>query len=323
MDAEALLFGKAEAARFFAEDWGKSWVKLRAPTSLSQLFTLEELAAHAFSPLSPGRGGDTLRFRATYYDQDGRGRAVAAPLEMARRLLDAGMTLSFDELQRSLPKLQALAGSVASMIGAVGPVSINCFLSPDKSGLAWHFDCTHGIILQLSGEKRWQLGPQVAAPPFHLQLDALSTPPTTSALKELGYLYPDPDENPDEIVLQPNDVLYVPPGRWHRAFARGTSCHLSIIIRPYGFARVLRTSIAAMALKRPEWRDDMQRLGVDGSPTPLSTRAEIINYFAVRLEEARAELARMTPERMAATMEAIAASPLLRDIVLRAGEEIL
>jgi ribosomal protein L16 Arg81 hydroxylase len=322
IDAAALLFGtSSEAARFFSEHWGKSTVKLRAPASLGELFSLDELAAHAFSPLSPGRGGDTLHFRAAYTDTAGRARAFGGPLEMARQLLDAGMTLSFDGLQRSHPKLQALAAAMGRLIGTIGPVTINCFLSPDGSGLGWHFDCTHGLILQISGEKRWQLGPQVMAPPLHLELDGPSTPAIAAMLKQLGHHYPEPSDHEREIDLAPNDILYVPPGLWHRASARGTSCHLSVIVRPFGFARVLRAMIAAMALRRPEWRSDLQRLGVAGDLAPPSSRPELASYFATQLEEARRELAQLTPERMAKTMESLAQSPLLRDLLLNAVTE--
>lgn len=322
LDVEALLFGgKAEATRFFSEHWGKSAVQLRAPGNLSELFSLEELAAHAFSPLSPGKGGDTLRFRAAYTDTSGRGRAFGGPLEMARQLLDAGMTLSFDGLQRSHPKLQALAAAVARMIGAVGLVTINSFLSPDGAGLGWHFDCTHGLILQVSGEKRWQLGPQVTAPPFHLELDGPSTAAMTAMLKQLGFQFPEPGDHEREIVLRPNDVLYLPPGLWHRAFAVGTSCHLSVIARPFGFARVLRGAMAAMALKRPEWRNDLQRVGADQNVTALSSRPELLAYFAAQLDEARRELQQLTPERLVKTMEVMAQSPLFRDLLLNAVTE--
>jgi ribosomal protein L16 Arg81 hydroxylase len=318
LDVEAILFGDREArGRFFAESLNRRWVKLRAPGALGDLFSLEQLAAHAFTPLAPGKGGDLISFRAAFYDQQGRGRAFGGPLEMARQLLDAGMTLSFDGLQRLDPRLEALAAGFARLAAIVEPIVINCFLSPEGSGFPWHFDATHVLVLQISGEKRWLLGPQVELPPFHLQGDAPSTPATETVLRELGYSFPKAESAPaEEVLVQPNDVLYLPPGTWHRAFARGSSTHLSLVIKPFGFARVLRAALTATALVRSDWRLDAQRVGVDDESPPPSARPELLRFFADRLEEARRELAKMTPQRLVRTMEVLAGSPVGREILL-------
>lgn len=326
LDAEALLFGRGHAAPFLAAHWAKRWSHQRAATRLGELFSLDELAAHAFSPLAPGRGGDVLHLRAGTVDGEGRGTMFGAPLEMARQLLDLGLTLAFDGLQATHPKLTALARSVGRLVGHVGDVSINCFLSPDGSGLPWHIDITHGFILQVSGEKRWQLGPQIAAPPIALQRDSAGSAQTENLLQQLRFTYPKPGDDAAEILMQPDDVLYLPPGQWHRASAKGTSTHLSVIIKPFTFSRLLRAMLVATALQRTDWRQDLQQLGVadpSGPAAPPTSRPELLQYLAARLDEARRDLAAMTPERLALTMQTLESSSLLRDVLYARASEIL
>ncbi len=315
LDAEALLFGSQQASTFFAEHWGRSWVRRQAPTNLSDLFTLDELAAHAFTSLSPGRGGDVMHFRAAFVDEAGRGRTFGGPLEMARQLLDLGMTLTFDDLQRTHPKLTALAAAVARLVGTVGDVTINCFLSPDGSGFPWHIDTSHVLVLQVSGEKRWLIGPRVAAPPLPLQRDSPDSAATAALLSQLKFEYPRPlDESATEVLMRPNDILYLPPGQWHRANAQGSSTHLSLVIRPFGFARLLRALLTVGALGRSDWRDDIQRIGA--TDRAATTSPELLAFLTTRLSEARAVLSGLTPERLAATLETLRAAPSLRDLVL-------
>jgi hypothetical protein len=95
-------------------------------------------------------------------------------------------------------------------------------------------------------------------------------------------------------------------------------------MRPFGFARLLRAVIASAALGRLEWRQDVQRLDLVGDAPVPATRPELLRFFAARLEEARRELAALTPERLVQALEALTVIPGLRDLLLnKAGKENL
>jgi hypothetical protein len=316
----ALLIPDLDPQRFFADIWGKSWSRCRgAAERFAEVFTPADLSRHAVAGIAEGnvrQPSHTLR--AAFSDPAGVGLTVGVPIEMARPLLDAGMTLAWSELQGTHPRLAALAAAVTSWVKARGAVTVGCFLSPDQQGFPWHFDMTHVFAMQIEGRKRWQLGRLgVAHPPFHLQAHAL--PEVKSLLDRFGLpIVPPADGDFDEVELASGDVLYLPPGTWHRAKAIGRSCHLSVLVRPVSFARLLRTVVAAVAYRRPSWRQDVQRAG-----EAPATRAELVVFLDERLAEARRELQAVTGEKLVATMEALAGAPLLRDLLLERGRDVI
>ncbi len=313
MDARSLFFGDRDPGDFFA-DWGQRWWKTTgAADRFAAVFSPADLSAHALGDVIDGPR-PSLSYRAAYRDGAGSGRTFFAPLEMARALREAGMTLVWSDVQQGLPRVAELAGAIAKLVHARTPISIQCVISPDGQGFPWHYDCTHVIALQIRGAKRWWLGrKRVESPPFHQQADAMD-PGRHELLASLGLRYELPnDADADEVELSAGDILYLPPGTWHRASARGESTHLSVLVRSLSFGRLLRTAMTATALRSDGWRADTQGM----------TRPELLQFLTTRLAEARRQLAAITPEQLVATADALSGSSALRDVLLDRAREVL
>ena len=313
IDAGALLLGNLALDAFF-EAWGHKYLKTTGPTDrFDGVFRPSDLSAAALGDVLDG-DRPSLSYRAAYRDGRGSGRTFYAPLELARALRDAGMTLVWSDVQHGHPRLAELAAAIGKLVHAQTPISVQCVISPDGQGFPWHHDCTHVLALQIRGSKRWWLGrTPVAFPPFHQQADALEAG-RHDLLARLGLRYELPrDDDADEVELVPGDMLYVPPGMWHRAEARGESTHLSILVRPLTFGRVVRAAMTGAALRNQTWRADIQHM----------SRPELLQFLTVRLAETRRFLAGLTPEQLIADFEMLAASPTLRDIVLERSREVL
>jgi ribosomal protein L16 Arg81 hydroxylase len=208
-----------------------------------------------------------------------------------------------------------LAAEVGAFVGARGPVTVNSFLSPDGHGFPWHLDNPHVFALQIEGTKRWRLGRrQVVAAPFLTEAEGPRAEATLALLRQLGMpIEPPSDDDSDEITLVAGDVLYMPPGVWHRASAVGGSCHISLLVRPMVFGRLLRAVVAALGIRSEMWRTDLQRM------TPETRDA----FLTERLAEARAELAAITPAHLVHTLDLLASSPLARLTLLERVRDTL
>jgi ribosomal protein L16 Arg81 hydroxylase len=317
IDARALLLG-AHPPETLLGAWDRTWVHLAHddPTRFGHVFQRGDLATSAVGPFT-GPRRPSASVRAAFADAEGVGRTVGVPLELGNALYQAGMTLAFNDLEGANPRLAQLAAAVAGFLATRGRISIASFVSPTGHGFPWHIDFTHVLALQIDGRKRWQLGrARVPAPPFHLQAEG-AQPATRAVLAQLGLAIAPPDEAElDEVVMSAGDVLYLPPGTWHRASAELPSCHLSVIVHPVSFARLLRATLAAIGVRRTPWRTDVQRLDV-------ADRAALLAHLAARLAEARRELAAVTPEQLAHVLDSLAASPIVRETLLERAVDVL
>jgi hypothetical protein len=313
-----LLIPDRPPERFFAETYGRSWIRMSGPSQrYAEWFQPADLTRHAVGDFINHPGTGTASYDATYYDAAGIGRSFPAPLEMGGALLTAGMTLRFQELERTNPKLAELAAGASKLLRTKGtPVTVTSFVSPGGHGLPWHFDSPNVFVLQITGSKRWQLGrKRVAAPPFLMEAEGDYAEKTVAFLKQLGFTVELPNEaDADEVLLSPGDVLYMPPGVWHRATAvGGPSCHISLLSRPLAFGKVLRALVTALAMKRESWRTD----------TSWLDEAGLVNFLANRLAEAQHELSLVSPAVLRQVLEYLAVSPMVRHTLLERCKDVL
>lgn len=152
-----------------------------------------------------------------------------ADLSAVQSAWHAGSTLVLYHVERRLPELWALARDLSADLG--GRVGVNLYLTPaGGQGLPPHYDDHDVIVLQVQGEKAWNLyAPRVSLPGW------------PHAGEPLG----DPLE---ELLLRPGDLLYLPRGTGHQAQARsGPSLHLTLGLHPPTWAGVLGQRLAAGA----------------------------------------------------------------------------
>lgn len=111
---------------------------------------------------------------------------------------------------------------------------MTCYASPHGYGFGTHWDCQAVFVLQIEGSKCWRFSskPDVQWPPTLLPGPNV-VPELMRRYSWLDVQFPDArEEQFNEQVLKPGDVLFLPAGTWHRARAIGYSLALTIACPP-------------------------------------------------------------------------------------------
>ena len=253
-----------------------------------------------------------IALKAYYNTADQRGGEIPqVPLNQAMALFDAGLTLCASGLERNSEPLATFVEAVRAHMRFSGNMLVNGYYSPDGQGFNWHYDCQHVFILQLEGEKTWQFSDGVAFsdPPFNLPLEVVHQPGAEQALAQLGIRLRLPSEASTlEQVLAPGDVLYLPPGTWHRAFARGPSFALSLTLVPLSFADMLRTVLGVLTLQRGPWRKDLNPRAAPGDePLP----AQLCEHLRECLADAQHAIGQLSPGDLIRMHDGIRQAPMI------------
>jgi len=191
-----------------------------APRAAAQLFGWPQLnAALAEHRLTPPR----LRLEQA-------GRDVTPGLFRSRRTrrgpvlqdLDAavlterlreGATLIVDAVNEISPALQALCSSLSAEFTATCQANLYACWGVTQ-GFDVHWDDHDVFVVQVEGRKQWALYGLTQAAPTRRGRGAEAPPPQTE---------------PELVVLEPGDVLYLPRGFWHAAVGLGgPTLHLTI-----------------------------------------------------------------------------------------------
>lgn len=204
--------------------------------------------------------------------------------------LAAGATLCFHAIHRYEPSLSNILAQSKLDLGLVGQSLISAYLSDHDRGFGLHFDEHHVFLLQVEGAKRWSISstPVIRDPPCNA---------IASLAAEYNTRYPwaqldPPDEaSLDEVLLREGEMLYLPPGTWHRGRAEGTSFGLTMSFRSAGFEDFVRAMLTEELERDPEWRSGPPiDAGAEDSwklPPPVETWATgqlgIFRAFANRL----------------------------------------
>jgi ribosomal protein L16 Arg81 hydroxylase len=130
------------------------------------------------------------------------------------RILDQGLTLNINAVETILPAVSDLCTGLSRELN--GWVSASVYLTPPSSrGLASHFDAHDVIVLQLQGEKDWQVFGRQADQPAKSQ----NVQPIGSPLLA--------------VTLRQGDSLYVPRGFVHKvATTARHSLHITLGYHP-------------------------------------------------------------------------------------------
>src|SRR5262249_48290060 len=152
--------------------------------------------------------------------------------------------------------------------------------------------------LQIEGTKHWSYG---AGPGTEYPLASLTADPAhiSSYRGDHPYARCDAPRDADliEQKLSPGDLLYLPPGTWHRARAGSPSLALTLASRPESVGAMLFEAMYKLLQHRPAWRQ--------GFPAVLMTQAgadvppEITSFLADRLAEVRELAETIAPASLA------------------------
>jgi lysine-specific demethylase/histidyl-hydroxylase NO66 len=233
------LFGETSMQEFSEEYWGKSPLRLERhqPQFYSSIFTtsiLEQILLGAPIPAAWVRlvmNEQDIPPRA-YSRQggDGPGGVPLLDADSVIRLYRAGATMVFPRVNEHVPAVASLCRSIEEISGF--PVQANSYLTPKGgNGFAAHWDNHDVVVLQIEGAKRWLIfdEPEVGLPRVSDHCDS-----TRLDLK--GPF--------QEFELRAGDLLYIPRGHVHQAFAiDDRSLHLSLAIKALLVGEVLQELI--------------------------------------------------------------------------------
>ena len=255
VNAPTPLLGGLSAARFMQRHWQKkplvvrqAWPGVQPPIDRSALFDLA------------GQQGVESRLLTCF---DDRWRLRHGPF--TRRTLPSTKKARWTLLVQGLDLHWQAAHEMLSHFRFVSDARMDDLMisyATDGGGVGPHLDSYDVFLLQVHGQRRWRIGP-VANPEL---VDGLP-------VKILRHFEPT-----EEHVLEPGDLLYLPPLWGHDGIAQGECMTCSM-----GFRAASANELSRELLQR--LADDLELPDVDGT-TMLQAwptgSAEVLSYREAR-----------------------------------------
>ncbi|MFG2717397.1 JmjC domain-containing protein [Streptomyces sp. NPDC048416] len=253
----------------------------RPTSALDESVTAESIRGYLYSGCVPASEIAAIKAPNPSLSQNAymtNGRTDRAKLA---RLYEHGFTIRLGNLQRVVPALAGMSGTIQTETGYSN--YIHAFLTPPgEQGLRHHWDQQMAVIVQIAGTKRWQLWrPPVAAPmreyneSFRVWKDEFI--PTWEAA------------GPDvEVDLKAGQSLLLPRGWVHNPHVVDTeehSIHLTFAIRER--TRLwLAEKLLAGAIAEEEFRDIVlpRKLGGEGLIQQLGKAREALVTYVQGLD---------------------------------------
>jgi hypothetical protein len=225
--------------------------RLLTPMRLLDLVMRRSLAPHRLQCLVDGEFLHPHRYLTTATAR--RGESVKADMSRLGALLKSGCTLVVDQVNTYDPTMEVACRALQWWTREL--VQVNTYLTTgEAAGFKLHWDDHDVIIVQLAGEKAWEVrGTSRTAPMYR---DA----------------QPNPDPPSDVIwsgTLRTGDVIHIPRGCWHWATRQkkgdGYSLHVT-------FGMTKRTGVhwlswlADQSREQELFRHDIDRTGSPSKP---------------------------------------------------------
>lgn len=201
-------------------------------------------------------------------------------------LFQTGATICITNIHMTDPCLARWAQAIRTQLNFTGTVGVNCYISPDGSGLSTHYDKRVATTLQIAGKKRWKFSTEPA-----------KAWPNHNAVYQEGNVEPigvdhgnlPPDMEFREVELNPGDLLCLPAGVWHSAQAVGESLAINLYFQPRNFLDQLIPMLQHFALSDKNWRA--------GPPVTLEeVRGEMPKVVSAYIQERLDEFRKMALE---------------------------
>ncbi len=292
------LFPQMSKAEFLSECWSEKPAVFHGILDrfedVSQLEGLQSIAA--LLSVWPG----LLRLA----DRFG-GHAVDT--NQARRLYAEGHHLAFSDAEQVFPvlkgMLERLRWDLQLPINAFGRCPV--YASPHGAGEALHFDQNANFIIQIRGEKVWQLAPnRHVARPTDRYTTAQPVPSAELQLYGPAQLPTTLPPDAERVHMRPGSVLFLPRGYWHQTQAVGESLSLNFTFDQPTWADALPPAMRTHLLVHTSWRD--LALGAGNLDAGAAQRAvAVLTELVDALPEDRQPidvaqaLARLTPTEAA------------------------
>jgi ribosomal protein L16 Arg81 hydroxylase len=178
-------------------------------------------------------------------------RMIEANHNQVIELLNAGATICITNIHMADPFLARWAQAIRAQLNFTGTVGVNCYVSPDGSGLPMHYDKRVATTIQIAGKKRWRFSTESAKPW-----------PNNNAVYQQGTVEPvgvdvgklPADMEFREVELHPGDMLCLPAGAWHSARGVGFSLALNLYFAPRNLTTQLFSLLQDFAISNENWR---------------------------------------------------------------------
>jgi hypothetical protein len=177
----------------------------------------------------------------------------------ASALLRSGLTVYFQDLQRTLPPAQAWLRSVEASLGLPECASVMAFANAKGSGLTIHHDRHDQLFFQIRGRKTFQY----AANDFLREPD-IQFSPGAAAHADFGSRYQNgfPLTNREvlektfqTLELEPGSAFFMPAGTWHTtADQPEESLSLVVAVRAPSRLSMLLNLLQYYLGQAPSWR---------------------------------------------------------------------
>ena len=163
-------------------------------------------------------------------------------------LLNAGATICITNIHMADPSLAQWAQSIRTQLNFTGTVGVNCYVSPDGSGLPMHYDKRVATTLQIAGKKRWKFSVE----PAKVWPNSNEVFQEGETGENVGKLPADMEFR--EVELNPGDLLCLPAGAWHSARGMGFSLALNLYFAPRNLFDQFIPLLQNFATSNEYWR---------------------------------------------------------------------
>ncbi len=173
--------------------------RLLTPTRLLDLVMRRRLAPHRLQCLVDGEFLHPQQYLTTATAR--RGQTAMADMRRLGELLRSGCTLVVDEVNTYDPTMEVACRALQWWSREL--VQVNTYLTTGQAdGFQLHWDDHDVVIVQLAGEKTWEVRGQ--SRPVPMYRDAAPNPDPPSEVMWAG-------------TLRAGEVMHIPRGCWHQA----------------------------------------------------------------------------------------------------------
>lgn len=271
-DGLAWLVSPMDSGEFFRRHW-RAQRAVHIPAPASKIASFYSLAAHhhALTRIKPSH------VRAAYGED--RPELPGLSLDDALAHFERGATICVTSLQTADDVLAQFCAILNRQFVSPDRFYCNSYYSPAGQGFGIHYDPQSVWIIQVEGRKRWRFS---RVPVTEYPLEGTTGPRHL----ENGGVVPSLDELAC-VDLAPGDVLYLPPGTWHRGEALdGASFALSLSQPHEGVLPILQR-VLATRFAGVEWHRHFPS-ALDGSAAIETQLVQTLGALhAITLEELR------------------------------------
>jgi hypothetical protein len=196
-----------------------------------------------------------------------------------------GKTIYVHKLEQRWQPVAALCRKVEASL--CHPVNASMFLTPRNSqAVGIHFDAVDGFVLQIEGSKHWRLYKPTIQLPLKEGYEVISHGQYEAVSRaQLG-------EPIQEVHLKAGDLMYIPRGFLHEAFASdASSLHITLSVSVFRWVDLVRAALACIGDRDVRFRQAVPpgSLGHGNAASALRSQfVELLQHFAANasIEEA-------------------------------------